>query len=373
MQLITGLPCHRGFLGRMGWPLLGALACALAGCVTSPSPPNAKTVGADVTPMKEGKAALAAGNFDLAADKYSLVIAWVPALPQAYVQRSRAWLGKDMPDRALADLDRALKLDPDNADAYFYRARTLNWQRDWSQAIASLDRGIALVPDDAEFYNARGFAKLKLGDETGALSDFEQALRINPDSAWAYRNKGKLLEERFEVGAALMHRSQSERLGAEDDDGFQIGRLQFYLHDFRASAARMLHAADLKPRYAYGVIWWYLAAANASSADAVAPELNRRADSLDNRDWPAAVIDLYRGRIGLEALHAAAQAGDPKSLGDRLCEADFYGAEWLLLRGRPAEARPGFIRAEQNCPKDFYERQGAHAELHWLGSATARD
>jgi len=39
------------------------------------------------------------------------------------------------------------------------------------------------------------------------------------------------------------------------------------------------------------------------------------------------------------------------------------------MRGEAAAARPALAHAEQSCPRNFIERIGAHAELHWLNVA----
>jgi tetratricopeptide (TPR) repeat protein len=55
-------------------------------------------------------------------------------------------------------------------------------QRDFSGAIANLDRAIAIVPEEAMPYYYRGTVYLGAGNLTIALANFEQALKIQPNS-----------------------------------------------------------------------------------------------------------------------------------------------------------------------------------------------
>jgi lipoprotein NlpI len=117
--------------------------------------------------------------------------------------------------------------------------------------------------------------------------------------------------------------------------------------------------------------WWHLAAARSLGPAQASAALAVRAKALDLNDaaWPLPVIAPYLGKIDLQKMRAKARDGDPAELDNRLCEADFYGAEWLLMRGEAAAARPALAHAEQSCPRTFIERIGAHAELHWLNVA----
>ena len=66
---------------------------------------------------------------------------------------------------------------------------------------------------------------------------------------------------------------------------------------------------------------------------------------------------------------AAAEDKDPKTKQEQVCEANFYSGELALLQGKKNEAIPLFRLAASDCPKDFFEREGANAELKALGMA----
>lgn len=50
------------------------------------------------------------------------------------------------------------------------------------KAIADFNQAIALNPDDLDVYMIRGDAKSKLGDFKGAIEDYEHVLKLNPDA-----------------------------------------------------------------------------------------------------------------------------------------------------------------------------------------------
>ncbi len=58
----------------------------------------------------------------------------------------------------------------------------------YDKAIADLDQAIGLNPDDAEAHNVRGAARYQKNQYRKAITDLEQALRLDPDSAAAANN-----------------------------------------------------------------------------------------------------------------------------------------------------------------------------------------
>ena len=73
---------------------------------------------------------------------------------------------------------------------YFQRANFRVALDKYKEALADYDRAIELNPDDAVAYSNRGIAKSELGQYEAAFTDYDAAIRLNPDSAEAYYNRG---------------------------------------------------------------------------------------------------------------------------------------------------------------------------------------
>lgn len=83
-------------------------------------------------------------------------------------------------DSALADFDRAIKLDPQSAYAYYARGSALSELGRLDEAIADFDRAIEIDPKFALAYANRGMARLRHGQDYLAKNDFRLCLQLDP-------------------------------------------------------------------------------------------------------------------------------------------------------------------------------------------------
>jgi tetratricopeptide (TPR) repeat protein len=91
-----------------------------------------------------------------------------------------------MLDKALADLNRALELDPKDAWAYSHRGLVYSHQHQYQRALADSNRAIALDPNYANAYGRRGSTYIDLGDLEKATADFARNLELVPDDTLAH-------------------------------------------------------------------------------------------------------------------------------------------------------------------------------------------
>ena len=131
----------------------------------------------------------------------------------AYTVRGTAHRRSGEYSRAIADLDRAIELDPKIADAYTQRAFAYQQGKlnaSSKQILDDLNRAIKLDATTALSYLLRGNELEKLNDHDAAIADYDQALRLNPRSYNALANRalskmsiGKLGEASRDIQKAL--------------------------------------------------------------------------------------------------------------------------------------------------------------------------
>lgn len=97
-------------------------------------------------------------------------------------------LDQGMGQAALAAFDRALVLNPENFDASFYRAQTLEMLGDFDQALAAYEDVLVRRPDFAFAYNNIGKIRRDMGLIDDALSALRRAMAIEPDDPRIHSN-----------------------------------------------------------------------------------------------------------------------------------------------------------------------------------------
>jgi tetratricopeptide (TPR) repeat protein len=112
------------------------------------------------------------------------------ALADAFNKRGGAHYYKSEYDRALADYEQAIKLNPQSPSAFNNRCWTSAVVGRLQQAVEDCTESLRLEPNVANTHENRGFAYLKLSDFDRALADYEIALRLDPNRADNHYGRG---------------------------------------------------------------------------------------------------------------------------------------------------------------------------------------
>jgi lipoprotein NlpI len=261
-------------------------------------------------------------------------------------------------DRAASDLSKVIKLAPDNAAAYHDRGVARQGMGDYRGSIDDFDKALEIHPRLATACASRGISWKFLGDFDRAIADQTQAIAISPRLAEAHGELGVVHQCRHDLERSIYNLTTAVTLAPKDPSHLKHrGLALFYRGDFKAAATDLQDALDIADD-AYALLFLYLARTKAGEHAIL--ELETRASKLRSQQWPAAIIELYLGRLTVDSALAAAATPDA------LAEAQFYLGEWQLLLGNRAEAKAALQAAAQSCPRWFIEHTAAIAELKRL-------
>ncbi len=141
-----------------------------------------------------GIARRAKGEFELAVEDYTAVIELRPNIATAYGNRGRVYLyDLEELDKALADYDQALKLDPRNANNHFDRASLLRRQGRLDDALKSFETAIGLAPQQGVYLTSRAYVWAAQGARDRMMQDLDEGARISPDDDLVWANRAWLL------------------------------------------------------------------------------------------------------------------------------------------------------------------------------------
>ncbi len=119
-------------------------------------------------------------------------------------------------DAALADHERAVVLSPDNALVYFNRAVTLEALGQPQRALADYTRGLELNPQLAKGWFNRAGIHVDQGRTAEAVADYDQAIALAPDDALSWRGRGEARLLAGEQAAATRDLEQAVTLDPTD-------------------------------------------------------------------------------------------------------------------------------------------------------------
>jgi tetratricopeptide (TPR) repeat protein len=145
----------------------------------------------------------------------NLQIARQPANAIGYLARAEIAMEEVRAEDALVDFDRAIRLNPNLARAWYGRARARYAGEEYELAISDCTKAIELEPVQP-VYSLRGDAYLKAGKIDQAIEDFHKAKRLDPVVAEAFLKKADELETLGQKDAAEEFRAKAKNLLPEE-------------------------------------------------------------------------------------------------------------------------------------------------------------
>lgn len=256
-----------------------------------------------------------AGELVPAAQAYGELIAGGIEVPLVYMSLGAVELALERYEAAAVHLQKAVQLDPANAEAYANLGHALAKQTDWHGAAAAYGKAANLTPSFSDALVEQGVCLEALRDYAAAEDCFVRACAAAPNSARAH---------------ALLARARHRRRALDPA-----------IASYRAALAATPDAADL---------WNNLGAALHEKADLDAAEAAfRRAVALDpqlalaHANLGALLLDRD-ARAEAKAAYAAALALAPGNVGARMgvCFAELpilYDAHEAIEAARTQYAR----------------------------------
>jgi tetratricopeptide (TPR) repeat protein len=122
----------------------------------------------------------AAGDHEAAVADLTKAIELNPSLAGLYNNRGNIYFATRHLGQALADYDQAIKLDLGFAGAYFNRGNLYSRIGKLDNALADLTVTVKLDPSYAPAYFNRGIVYFRMGRTREATADFRQTLKLNP-------------------------------------------------------------------------------------------------------------------------------------------------------------------------------------------------
>ena len=261
------------------------------------------------------------------------LLAWI------YDKRGDAYRNLEEYQRAIADYDCAIELDPTSARAYNSRGIAYNNLKEYQRAIADYDRAIELDPTSALYYDNRGIAYNNLKEYQRAIADYDQAIELDPTYARAYNSRGIAYNDLKEYQQAIADYDRAIVLEPTDATAYNNRGLAYAsLKEYRQAIADYDRAIELDANYAPAYYHRGLAYLWLKNIEQARVNFRRRWElnqTNPNAAWMAEWIDMGKESIDIgiaEKLEAIA-ASNPEHYAAYACRGVALGLSNKLQEG----------------------------------------
>lgn len=213
------------------------------------------------TLLESGRALAVLGEWELAAQAFQGAVDLRPEYAEAWAYLGEARQHFDLKDSALqaspglAELNKAVQLDPASFVANTFLA--LYWQRqgETSRALQVLEEVARLYPDNPALLSEMGNALAQTGNLQAALTAYQQAVGIAPQISDYWRLLAGF-SARYEYQVSQVGLPAARRAVALDPGNPAnldvLGQVLLLLEDFTSAERFFQRAVDEDPNYAAG-------------------------------------------------------------------------------------------------------------------------
>jgi tetratricopeptide (TPR) repeat protein len=137
---------------------------------------------------------------------------------EAYYNRGDGYANVSAYNRAIADFNRAIQINPEYAPAYHRRGDIWLMMNDFDHAITDYTKAIEIEPNNAAYYGDRAWAYFKVDRTSLGLSDVRRSLELDHHNSDAHYTRGRILEAMGRKDEAIANFRQALRIDPTNDE-----------------------------------------------------------------------------------------------------------------------------------------------------------
>jgi tetratricopeptide (TPR) repeat protein len=118
--------------------------------------------------------------------------------------------------KARDELSQAIEIDPENAKAYFLRARTFIRMGQYDDAIGDLKAVVDLNPHSSPAYDNLGWLFMRRNKYDESLTYLNKSIELKPDNAWPHYMRSRIFFKKGDLRKALENAKTACKLDYKD-------------------------------------------------------------------------------------------------------------------------------------------------------------
>ncbi len=249
-------------------------------------------------------------KWELALSSYDKAIQVNPNDANTYHNRGVLYQEHKKWELALADYNKTIQINPNNANSYYNRGVIYYKHKKWELALADYNKAIQINPNYATAYIGRGVLYKEQKKWELALSDYNKAIQINPNDVYVYGNRGVLYKEQKKWELALADYNKAIQINPNHANAYHNrGVLYNDQKKWELALSDFNKAIQINPNlaqayYNRGIIYskhkkWKLALANYNKVIQINPNdsqsyNNRGVLYKEQKKWELALADYNK-------------------------------------------------------------------------------
>lgn len=200
---------------------------------------------------------------------------------------------------ALANFNRAIELQSEHEDNYYWRGKTHYNLEDYSFSIADFTRAIELQSKDVYKYRERGWAYFDNQDYVSALTDFSYTIELQPENAHPYLERGRIHYYLDKLLLALVDLNRAIELQPDNVTHYIWRSIAYHeLGNYNAAIDDGLYVIKLQPENDLNHYWQALFYLGNKDYDIALKYMNRSYELAKEDDAiTSAYTSFWRGVI----------------------------------------------------------------------------
>ena len=300
----------------------------------------------------------------------------------SYLMRGVVRYEADDLERAMVDLDAALRLDPKYVPALIERAYLWLWRNKLDQALADVSKAIELDPRNSYAFVERGVFEYNKKEYDKAERDFQTAIELGSRTAVIYIARGMIFLNKHETNKAYSEFNQAQEIDPRHPDAYAAFASLFLMRGKTDKAMKVLdQAVEIDPLCAdshgnRAVVLLSLGRYDKAIDDLdevvkVAPNSVR---ALRERAWILATCPDAKVRNGEQAVSSATRACELTDWKDPHCLSTLAAAhaesgqfEEAVERQQKAIELLTDKSPDKREYRKVLDRYKANKPYHWMG------
>lgn len=135
---------------------------------------------------------------------------------QKHVRKGYDLYKENMLSKAQEELGKAIEINPQNPEAYFWRARAFIKTENYDEAIMDLKTVIELNPRYSAAYDNLGWLFMRRNKDDESLSYLDKSIELKPNNGWAHYMRSRIFFKKGDLRKALENAKTACKLDYAD-------------------------------------------------------------------------------------------------------------------------------------------------------------